>query len=277
MRAKVLAGRTVLAGLLALCLGTLTGCGGGNKETAVVQQEQTAQEETEGGVLLLRVNPEIAIEYDAEGRVTAVRGLNDEGRSIVADYQDYMGKKCREVVSELVGVINEAGYFVEEVEGQGRKITIEIESGSVTPEPDFLEQIAADVQQYVEEMQVNGVVSLDGETDYEIYGESSYDIQVPPADDKTAAGSGDTQQNPGGAAGKPQPGANQNDTPYTDYATPYTDYHTDNATPYTDYHTDDVTPYTDYHTDHDTPYTDYHDSHTNHDSHSNYSDYSNHD
>ena len=55
------------------------------------------------GALLVRVNPEIRIEYDREGLVTALAGANDEGRVIVAGYPDYIGKPCGDVLEDLVG------------------------------------------------------------------------------------------------------------------------------------------------------------------------------
>ena len=67
-----------------------------------------------------------------------MEGKNDDGNTIVAEYADYSGKDCRQVVSDLVAKINEAGYFVEETDGSAREITLEIEAGSVLPEENFL-------------------------------------------------------------------------------------------------------------------------------------------
>ena len=104
---------------------------------------------TTGGVLCLRVNPEIAVHYDAEGKVTRVEARNDDGSDITADYTGYEGAEVHQVVVDLVTAIGEAGYFLEEVEGEGRRITLEIEPGSALPSETFLTDLADAVQDCV--------------------------------------------------------------------------------------------------------------------------------
>ena len=96
----------LVSSLLAAVL-LLTGCG------APIHEEGTAVSET--GILTLSVNPEIQIEYNKEGKVTALAGKNDDGEAIVAAYPDYIGKECGDVLKGLIVEINEAGYFVEDI------------------------------------------------------------------------------------------------------------------------------------------------------------------
>lgn len=281
--------KALWAGILVLCMGLLAGCSGKQEETAVLVGNEAAVQES-GGTVVLKVNPEIAVDYDENGRVLTVTGRNEDGQKIVEGYQDYIGKECHEVVEELVGLIHEAGYFVEEVEGESRKITIEIETGSILPEENFVDEIVTGVQAYVKDMQLNSPVvteDQDGDSDRDIYdyGDDAYEVAVPTVapDANTGENPGDTSQPGGdGASGTPAPnpenqtpdsstgnapaaGTTTNVTPpavqaspYTDYETPYTDYETPytEASPYTDYET----PYTDYH--HESPYdaSDYGDS-----------------
>lgn len=285
--------RTLWTRLLLLCMVLTAGCAGKTEETAVVSGNEAAVPES-GGTLILKVNPEIAVEYDANGRVTAVYGRNEDGREIVEKYRDYIGKECHEAVEDLVGLIHEAGYFVEEVEGENRKITIEIERGSVLPEEGFIDEIVTGVQTYVEDMQLGSAVVAgdqvgEGTTDYDIYehpyGPESYEVTIPsgeqaPVPPEEGAGGnaveGGTEAAPdsgnptpgGGTGNAPAGGTAPNvtpppvhqDTPYTDYDTPYHNP----ASPYTDYETpyhEPASPYTDYespYTNYDTPYTDYH-------------------
>ena len=140
--------------------GLLTGCSSGSTPaTGNPVSVQTASEEG-GGAILLKVNPEIEIFYDADGLVTKIEGENDDGRSVIADYKGYTGKSCRDVVRELVTRIHDAGYFVEETEGEARKITLELEKGSVLPEKDFLNSIAADVESYTAAEHLNSPVNV---------------------------------------------------------------------------------------------------------------------
>ena len=99
-----------------------------------------------GGVLRLAVNPEIAISFDDSGNVTNVEARNDDGSKIVADYTGFEGKACKTVVAELVTAIGEAGYFVEDVDGERRQIILEIEPGSKLPTEGFLNEIAEEVR-----------------------------------------------------------------------------------------------------------------------------------
>ena len=67
-------------------------------------QEGAARKET--GILTLSVNPEIQIEYNRDGTVTALTGRNDDGKGIVEAYPDYIGKDCKTVLRDLIVEIN---------------------------------------------------------------------------------------------------------------------------------------------------------------------------
>lgn len=186
--------RTMWAGIMILCAGLMAGCAGKQEETAGLAGSAAEVAES-GGTLVLKVNPEIAVEYDENGRVTDVYGRNEDGKKIVENYQDYIGKECHEAVEELVGMINEAGYFVEEIKGESRKITIEIETGSILPEEDFLDEIVTGVQTYVKDMQIGSPVvteeqSGDDQTDVTIYepeyGAEAYEVVIPPESEEPA-------------------------------------------------------------------------------------------
>jgi len=140
--------KTTLGLILAIFTLVLVGCGGTMEEESSLPEMSTTQEEavSDSGVLVLRINPEIAIEYDQEGIVTDVAGRNNEGSEVVENYQDFSGKNSGVVLEELVSLIGEAGYFVEEVEGESRRVVLELESGSVLPEEEFLEEMTANVQ-----------------------------------------------------------------------------------------------------------------------------------
>lgn len=272
--------------LLLLCAGLMAGCSGKTEEPPVQTESPVSAESTEevsksGGTLILKVNPEIAVEYDESGKVTAVYGRNEDGRKIVENYQDYIGKECSEVVEELVGLINDAGYFVEEVEGESRKITIEIETGSILPEENFVDEIVAGVQTYVKDMQTvssaaeeqTGVKETEDVKIYDQeYGAEAYEVVIPSENKESASEAAppaaNTEENAGNSAppdnGSGNAAGNQV-SPYTDYETPYmeavspdTNYETpyvESPSPDTNYetpYTEPATPYTDDH--YESPY-----------------------
>ena len=140
--------------LAVLAAALLTGCGDAPQAGSVP-----------AGTLTLRVNPEIQIAYDEEGKVLSLTGENGDGREIVAAYPDYIGKDCEVVVQELVEEIHEAGYFVEEMEGEGRRIVLELEPGSKEPRDDFLEDMGRSAEETVKELKLSSQVNLTGEND----------------------------------------------------------------------------------------------------------------
>ena len=180
-------GRAVVGMLAALALSAslLAGCGRLPEAAAVLMGEETAREaaaaaeaqpaetyaaETaalaDGGTLVVSVNPEIVVKYDRDGNVTELASRNEEGRQILESMSGYEGKSCREVVSQLVTAIGEAGYFVEDVDGSRRQITIEIEAGSALPYDAFLDDVVDDVRRCVDSHHWASPIDLQGETDY---------------------------------------------------------------------------------------------------------------
>ena len=89
LRRKLFAAVSSLAVAAAVLL---AGCG-------APAQEGTALKET--GTLTLSVNPEIQIEYNRDGKVTALTGRNDDGKGIVEAYPDYIGKDCKTALRTL--------------------------------------------------------------------------------------------------------------------------------------------------------------------------------
>ena len=145
-RRKILAAASSLAVLAAL----LTGCGAQPQDGSVT-----------AGVLTLRVNPEIAIHYNTDGKVVALEGDNQDGREIVEAYPDYIGKDCEVVVQELVEEIHAAGYFVEEVEGQPRRVVLELDDDSQEPREDFLEDMSRSAQDALEGLSLGSAVVVE--------------------------------------------------------------------------------------------------------------------
>ena len=131
----------------------LAGCG-------APAQEGTALKET--GTLTLSVNPEIQIEYNGDGKVTALTGRNDDGKDIVEAYPDYIGKDCEAGLRDLIVEINEAGYFVDDIDGNKKNIVLQLEPGSVLPDDDFLEEMCASTQAAVQGLDLSsGIVTID--------------------------------------------------------------------------------------------------------------------
>ena len=136
----------------------LTACG-------APTQQGTALKET--GTLTVSVNPEIQIEYNKDGKVTALTGRNDDGKVIVEVYTDYIGKSCEDVLQDLIVEINEAGYFVDDIDGNKKNIVLQLEPGSVLPSDDFLANMSASTQEAVKGLNLSsGVVTIDND-DYD--------------------------------------------------------------------------------------------------------------
>lgn len=147
------------AALLLAASAALTGCG------ATASGNGTALAST--GILTLSVNPEIQIEYNKDGVVTALTGKNDDGKAIVTSYTDYIGKDCGTVLEELVRSIHEAGYFVEDVDGNKKNIVLQLEPGSVLPDDDFLQAMSSRTQTAVKDLSLSsGIVTIDND-DYD--------------------------------------------------------------------------------------------------------------
>ena len=119
------------------------------------------------GQIILSVNPEIAVHYNKEGIVTKIEGINNDGKTVVSNVNDYIGRDCREVVKDLVKQINEAGYFVINENGTYNDITIHVVPGSHIPGSKFLDNIADDVRLAASEMNLNTKIAVrDGDSDY---------------------------------------------------------------------------------------------------------------
>ncbi len=78
-----------------------------------------------------------------------LEGINDGGKAVVANLENYKGKDCRTVVNQLVKEIYEAGYFAETVDGHSKNIVVKLEEGSAYPDDNFLEDVAEGVREAV--------------------------------------------------------------------------------------------------------------------------------
>ena len=147
-----------------------------NPAQATEPVEETLPYPEGGGTLILRVNPEFAIHYDASGVVVGVEARNDDAENMKLDLTALEGMACREAVRTLVERINDAGYFVEEVEGEGNTINLEVESGSALPEENFLRNIVHESETYVVGQNMTVPMEVSGTTDYgwTNYGDSDY-------------------------------------------------------------------------------------------------------
>ena len=115
-------------GMSMVLAAALSGCGGTGQTTAAVSVPSEAASEV-AGYVLMSVNPEIELSYDGEGNVVELEGANDDGRSVLADYDDYRGRPADEVMGELVREIDADGYFAGGVGGREKNIVLKVAEG----------------------------------------------------------------------------------------------------------------------------------------------------
>ena len=127
-----------------LALSLLVGCGA--QHTGIPKSENEAV-----GTMLLSVNPEIEVDYDKNGLVLEIEGLNEDGKTVVKDVKEYQGKDCSTVLSELVRDIYDDGYFEGTVDGHAKNIVLKLEEGSVYVSDEFLQDVADGVRKTVQE------------------------------------------------------------------------------------------------------------------------------
>ena len=136
--------------VLIFAIGGLAGCATPSPEVESSRSEAAVETSvTKTGVLYIRVNPEVKVQYDEKGNVTSLSGVNDDGSEILKNISKYEGLAVRDVIKQIVTTIGDAGYFVEEVEGQARKVTLELERGSVVPNESFLNDIVSEIRDLV--------------------------------------------------------------------------------------------------------------------------------
>lgn len=142
------------AAVLLISAALLGGCTGqvGNKES---------------GTLILSVNPEIEINYDSQGNVTSVQGVNDDGKEIVEGYLGYEGKDCETVLDDLIRKINEAGYFSDTVDGNQKNVVLQLAAGSLIPEDDFLENISGSTRKVIDRLSLTNKILTVDEDDHD--------------------------------------------------------------------------------------------------------------
>lgn len=143
-----------------------SGCGEAAEAPAGASPAAAAAQEERAGALLLSVNPAIEMEYDTAGDVLTLTGLNDDARSVLTGYDSYYGRPVSDVAAELVGEIDEGGYFDSEIVGHERNIVLKLERGSEHPEG-FLAEVETAVRDAVSSRGVaSKPVALD-EDDYD--------------------------------------------------------------------------------------------------------------
>lgn len=136
--------------LVLMLLALLTGCG---TDPAPTDPPRT------GGTLYITVKEVVAVHYDADGRVTSITAVTEDAQPFLADYQDYSGKDCAQVVAELVTRIGEKGYLSPETVNAAVSITFE--GGSVLPSEGFLKEVEQQAAAVIEEHQWQGTVTVE--------------------------------------------------------------------------------------------------------------------
>ena len=178
--------RTKLLGLAlttTMALSVLTACGSSAETaslpslSALPSAAASSQEESNAsvGTVLLSVNPEIEMDYDGHGNVTALTGRNQDAQALLSDYTGYEGRPCTEVIGELVQEISARGYFDTTVGGKERNVILKLEQGSAYPTDQFLEELAGAVRQVVATEQSGSQPVLLDQDDYDdVYGDKGY-------------------------------------------------------------------------------------------------------
>ncbi len=78
---------------------------------ALFKQGNILKKEQQIGSLIIKVNPEISISYDSEGKIIDVTPINDDGKELLKDYNEYENKHSRTVIKDIIKLMSDKGYL----------------------------------------------------------------------------------------------------------------------------------------------------------------------
>ena len=107
---------------------------------------------------MLSINPEIKIEYDKNGNVTKLVGINNDGKAVVQNIANYENKDCSDVLNLLVKEIYNKGYFEKEIDGNDRNIVLKLEPNSELPNENFFANLESSVSSVSNELELNSKI-----------------------------------------------------------------------------------------------------------------------
>ena len=134
--------------LLAVMILSASACG----NTA----EDGIQPVEKAGTVILSVNPSVMIDYDTNGLVMDISGLNEDGLNLAAQEEDLIGTPCLVALHKLIVDIHDAGFFVSDFGGRGRDIFLYLQKGSIYHEG-FLKALEQSIFEAAEECGLTAV------------------------------------------------------------------------------------------------------------------------
>ena len=93
--------------------------------------EDGIQPVEKAGTVILSVNPSVMVDYDTNGLVMDISGLNEDGLNLAAQEEDLLGEPCLIALHKLIVDINDAGFFISDFGGKGREIFLYLQKGSI--------------------------------------------------------------------------------------------------------------------------------------------------
>ena len=155
--------RKILAVLMSavMLLGLLAGCNNaGNAETGATEDTSTMANPIASGMLVVNANGTVNVSYDSDGLVLNLEGADDNGNELVAEYPDFLGEPCAEVVCTLIKNSSVAGYLAE-----SNYVMIKQAVGSQLPGTNFLEELTTDAKAALETVKSSALLLVLGEED----------------------------------------------------------------------------------------------------------------
>ena len=128
--------------LLAVMILSASACG----NTA----EDGIQPVEKAGTVILSVNPSVEIDYDTNGLVMDIKGLNEDGLDLAAQEEDLIGVPCLVALHKIIVDIYDAGFFVSDFGGRGRDIFLYLQKGSIYHEG-FLKALEQSIAEAADE------------------------------------------------------------------------------------------------------------------------------
>lgn len=145
----------ILSCLLVLSLASFTGCFDGNTPNKDDDEEKTASVNVD-------INPSIELIVDKDGKVTAVRGVNDDGVLLVYGEEGIVGEDLEKAIEKVTSLAIEYGYLNEfnSVVGTIVNATDEEFKKSVTEKVDAVVTATAEKSGLTVKTDANGAFSL---------------------------------------------------------------------------------------------------------------------